>query len=820
MRYSIYLSSFMAKIVLKISFIVALCLLFVCVGYAQNTNPTYIPKDIYMLSQDSFAKYPQAAIPLQRKGWKYKEGDEVAWSKTTYNDSSWQFCRSTQLHYDSIPKDFWKGIAWFRLHFKVSEELKNTILELNIRHYGASEIYLDGKLIKKFGTVSALSASEKCFFPTSVYMALPLNGADEHILAIRYSNQNANLYRNRYGNAYPFAGFTSVFSADFQQKLDERTVNYLSVFANFVLLGGLALGFWLINLSSFLLFSRDKILLWSSLFMGTVTGAMLLNYRSFELYENIQLIVILAEYSRTFGNYFFVLAYMGFIYSAFYENMPKKLYIFIGITILLGIIDNFVGFSTLNISNITRTSVRIFIIFGLVLEIIRVMIVAIWRKKPSSTILGIGLFVFFVAIFPLNLAVAISPKLLATLPQKAFNLSYFIAFFAILLSMTLYIARRNSKLNRTLLSQIVEVKALSGKSILQEQEKQRILNNQKFELEQQVELRTKELKDTNEELSIIFNTVNQQKRLIEESHKSITSSISYAKRIQDSMLPLTEKIVQYLGKDNFFILNKPRDVVSGDFYWFHTFNNEQVIVNNVITTIDSQISVLAVADCTGHGVPGAFMSMIGSQMLDEIVIQNYIVSPEKILGKLHKEVRRILKQETTDSRDGMDIAIVVLSADLQEKENKNSPKFNTLAYAGAMNAAYLVKIPNLDPLQIDKNEVQNREIMTLQATKFPIGGHQSSQEIERVFKKQILDLQELRENYTLLLYLPSDGYQDQFGGINNHKFMVRRFRELLTAIADLPLQAQQQELKTTIESFMDEGKEKQIDDILVFGIKL
>ncbi len=226
----------MTKLFTKLLFFVLCCICFAYLGYAQDATPALVPTPTYKIAKDSFAKYPQEAIPLQRKGWKYRQGDDSTWREPTYNDSSWQFCSSTQFHFDSIAQNSWQGMGWFRLHFAVAAELKNTILEFNMRHYGASEIYLDGKLIQKFGTVAHVAEKEKNFYAPSVFVALPLDNADTHLLAIRYSNHKANLYRNRYGNAYPFAGFNAVLSADFQKKLDQRTVNYLSIFANFVLL--------------------------------------------------------------------------------------------------------------------------------------------------------------------------------------------------------------------------------------------------------------------------------------------------------------------------------------------------------------------------------------------------------------------------------------------------------------------------------------------------------------------------------------------------------------------------------------------------------
>ncbi len=269
--------------------------------------------------------------------------------------------------------------------------------------------------------------------------------------------------------------------------------------------------------------------------------------------------------------------------------------------------------------------------------------------------------------------------------------------------------------------------------------------------------------------------VTQQKHEIEKKNEDITASITYAKTIQAAMLPTEEEIAKFLPEH--FILFKPRDIVSGDFYWFQH--------------IGEDLLVIAAADCTGHGVPGAFMSMIGNDLLNDIVMARGIIKPDQILYELHKGVRYALKQEENKNHDGMDISICTLN--LAHKK---------LLYAGAMNPLYYVQT----------NENKQAQLVEVKADKKNIGGHQK--EIERVFTSH-----EISIDQPTTFYIFSDGYQDQFGGENGRKFMVKQFRELLFSVHHLPIVEQHEALNQTITAWMG-AKHKQIDDILVMGIRL
>lgn len=275
--------------------------------------------------------------------------------------------------------------------------------------------------------------------------------------------------------------------------------------------------------------------------------------------------------------------------------------------------------------------------------------------------------------------------------------------------------------------------------------------------------------------------LQERNREIEKQRNDITASITYAKRIQTAILPDINRI-----KDIFpdsFIFYRPRDIVSGDFYYFATIQ-EAGARNDGSRGLSTKI-ILAAVDCTGHGVPGAFMSMIGDAMLNQIVNIQRITSPDLILNELHSGVRVMLKQEEGENRDGMDISLFTI--DLETR---------ILSFAGARNPLYFV---------------QDGEVKEIKANRFSIGGYQH--EHERVFEKIQLHLDK-----PTTIYLTTDGYKDQFGSSEGKKFSASRFRELVKNIHHLDMSEQQPIFVKTFDDW--QGKEAQIDDVLVIGLKI
>jgi serine phosphatase RsbU (regulator of sigma subunit) len=306
-------------------------------------------------------------------------------------------------------------------------------------------------------------------------------------------------------------------------------------------------------------------------------------------------------------------------------------------------------------------------------------------------------------------------------------------------------------------------------------------------------------KKANEKLSQQNKEIAEQKSLIEQKNvdiekknRDITASINYAQRIQQAMLPAPENLESVIP--NSFILLKPRDIVSGDFYWFSGFaspaalkgkQRKNYIKLHNLCDDDSGFLISAV-DCTGHGVPGAFMSLIGFNLL-ETVTRNGVVMPNEMLNELHRSVRYLLKQYNTDNRDGMDMAICSV---------KNGGR--TVLYAGAKNPLIFIS---------------DGEVFHIKGDPMPVGGLQK--ESRREFTVHTINVDKPTS-----FYIYSDGFTDQFGGGSmGQKFGTKRFKELLLEIQKYPMKEQMEILEQRITEWM--GKDfKQIDDIIIIGFKL
>lgn len=277
----------------------------------------------------------------------------------------------------------------------------------------------------------------------------------------------------------------------------------------------------------------------------------------------------------------------------------------------------------------------------------------------------------------------------------------------------------------------------------------------------------KKILQQNQILERINEEVLLQKKEIEGINHDLTESINYAKRIQEAFLPELSEMQKEI--QNFFIFYQPRDIVSGDFYWFQKIGNQYYI---------------AVADCTGHGVPGAFMSLIGHNILNELVNQKEIRTTSTILEQLHQEIFRRLKQAESGSKDGMDVAIVRI--DFSKK---------IVEFSGAGR-------PLLWWHQYDLQEIKG--------DKLGVGG--TTLQEDRKYEHHILNI----ENGDAI-YLFTDGFTDQFGGNQGRKFTSPRFRELLLKNQHKKITDLEHLLRKTFEDW--KGNEPQTDDVLVFGIK-
>jgi serine phosphatase RsbU (regulator of sigma subunit)/HAMP domain-containing protein len=287
-------------------------------------------------------------------------------------------------------------------------------------------------------------------------------------------------------------------------------------------------------------------------------------------------------------------------------------------------------------------------------------------------------------------------------------------------------------------------------------ENERVLEEKVLERTEEVVRQKEEIEMKNYELEVLF--------------KHVTDSIKYAKRIQEAILPPESLIQRVLP--NSFVLYRPKDIVSGDFYWIDEKNGK---------------TMFGAIDCTGHGVPGAFMSIVGYNILKQVIDSNTVTSPAFILDRLNEGVSETLHHghEESYAKDGMDVAFCTIDFSKLELE-----------YAGAYNPLYIVRAG---------------ELIHIKGDKFPVGLFLGEE--KKKFANHKLQLQSKD-----CVYIFSDGYADQFGGPKGKKFMSSHFRNLLLGLANHPIDMQKQILSKTLQDWC--GNLDQVDDILVIGLKI
>jgi len=365
----------------------------------------------------------------------------------------------------------------------------------------------------------------------------------------------------------------------------------------------------------------------------------------------------------------------------------------------------------------------------------------------------------------------------AAIKKQRILIIAFIVVFALILVFSIIVYRLYNRIR-------------TANHVLARQNKE--IREQKAEIESQrddITYKNAELEQKNEEITAQRDEIEaqrdmvmQQKEQIESIHLEVTQSIDYAMRIQQAVLP-AQSLLTSKGLDH-FILFKPKDKVSGDFYWW--------------TEIED-FTVITAADCTGHGVPGAFMSLLGISFLREIVMKEYITHPGVILRRLRKEVVKSLSQTGKEGtqKDGMDMSLLVINH-----------KEQTFAWAGANNPLWIVRADDHD----DYDDMASK-IEVIKADKMPIGIY------ERMDKFQNHELQ-LRNNDKL--YMFSDGFPDQFGGPKGKKYKQKAFKRLIASTSHLSMVEQGAYLEQELKKWMQHDGEhfEQVDDITVLGISV
>lgn len=668
--------------------------------------------------------------------WRFAIGDNLDWAKPNFDYSKWDTVYMP-LTLEEFFSFGYKGNIWLRGSFEINKEGLDNTYSLLIKQYGASEIYIDGKLIEHFGKVSNSLTTEESYNPQNIPVNFKVDSAGIHHIAIRFSN-HAFLSRD------DDEAYLNAFNLQIIETSNALTIQKLRVIKESILYSigiGLFLALGALNFIMFLFYKRDK----TNLFYSLFCIALAITFITQVIQNNTGSATTVVILDRL--NIFFVLIsnffLLALVYSFIYTKMPKRLWV-IGIISFIGallIIPEF------DLAELTNNLLNLYC----VIDIIVIVIITYFKrydptKKKRRRLLFILASLGIIACLGLFIHKLISIIIFALL-VLIIVLPIAGLIFIVPIYMTIRHARGFAVTNKNLEEQLIQVKELSAKTIEQEKERKKILEEQNEKLEELVQERTFELAEKNHE---------------------ITDSINYARRIQQAILPKHEEIKATLN--NYFILFKPKDIVSGDFY-FYEKKGEAVI--------------LAAADCTGHGVPGALMSMIGSEKLMGAVSES--IEPSTILQLLNKGIKSSLRQSDSDdsTRDGMDIALISINV-----------KTNEIKYAGANRPIWIIKS-------------KSKEVQEIKATKKAIGGLTPD---DQFFEQHTIQL-----NLGDTFYLFSDGYADQFGS-GGKKLMTKKFREILLSTQDLPMHEQKNYLHDFIENWKKDVE--QVDDILVIGVQL
>lgn len=647
------------------------------------------------------------------------------------------------------------GRAWYKCYFKIPANQINKIYGLEVMMHGACEVYFNGTLLKSIGTINEKGESVEEVNETGQKLNFYVRDTTVQCLAIRFVFTNYQKLIDKYGNNVEEPAFE--FSSD---EMSDNSQTVLSLYYSVTnMLSAFFFSLFLIHLLIYFFYREKSFNLLYSLFL------ILLSLSFLEAY--------LLKFAKDLSFYLWLSNIDNVIFPTVCVLLvtllnkllkEKKTWHYVGLIILL-------GYLYLDVLFIRKYSQFCFItiIFYTYFNTLAHSIKGIRRKTPSAKFLGWGILGLTLSVILLILSTIIISLVSVQANGEPWALFIYgllivLSILSIPLSMTAYLAYDFAYTNKSLAKKLKENQELNTKSIQQEKEKQELLANQNKMLEDQVTQRTKE--------------IAEQNKLLEHQKKEITDSIIYAKRIQQALLPELNEIKAKLP--NSFILYLPKDIVSGDFYFFQTFSYGTDHPGRAQHEAENGFYIAA-ADCTGHGVPGALMSMIVHEKLESATkIYN---QPKDILKSINKQVKDALKQYQTEnaSRDGCDIAFLKMVG-------------NKLSYSGAYRPLYL----------FDKGG----NFSELKATKTAIAGLTPyDQEFEQ---------SELNTDNLKAVYIFSDGFADQFGGEKVKKLTTKKFKELLGQIVSKPINEQ----KTELDHFFAKwkGNVEQIDDVLVIGI--
>jgi len=501
--------------------------------------------------------------------WRFHPGDDTVWALPGIDDTEWDTLR-TNMMLEDIPEDIWNGNGWFRTIIVIDSSLINKPIGFAINHYGASQIYLNGKLIKEFGKVGLTREEEEIYQPRDIPFVVQLDNNIVYAIAVRYSNHLSISEDFFFSKWFRRAGFRiRISSMDdmIQSSVESEGVS----FAVNMGIAGLFLSLAILYFLLFLFYSRHKENIYYSFFTFFIALAFMHSMLQRFVHTNITLYIILTIVGIVAISFIFP-SYLGFLYSIFYKKMPKQFWIFIAVAILI-VASTF----TTAAESVLDYAILGFIFLSTV-EGLRVILLAIKRKKDHAWVIGLGVIVFVIFVLTLFVAGIFGININSILGIILF----FIGLLSLPASMSVYLARDIATTNKNLTLQLENVKDLSKKELEQQ------LRAQKAEAEN--ERKSKELEE--------------------------------ARQLQLSMLP---KELPRLPHLDIAVYMKTATEVGGDYYDFH------VGMDGTLTAV--------IGDATGHGLKAGTMVTAAKSLFNSYVNNDDILFTFSEFTRVIKEMK-------------------------------------------------------------------------------------------------------------------------------------------------------------------------------------
>jgi serine phosphatase RsbU (regulator of sigma subunit) len=499
--------------------------------------------------------------------WKYHSGDDIAWSDPNYNDSDWDTLNPA-LNWGEYNTASWKGIGWFRRVLVIDSALYFKSVSLTVNHCGASEIYLNGKKIHSFGRVDANPDSEKVYIPNDIPIALNLGGDSINILSVRYSNHRSISEPERIDQWFGHHGFVMRIH-EINSRIKTLINNGRSNFGVNFAIGGIFLSLSILYFLLHLFYSTRKENLYYALFSFSLSTLFFSSMLGNLVFRDLDWLMIYRIVGIT-GVAFTFLGYLGFIYSIFYERIPKQIWLFVAGIVVLG---GMLFFPSLR--EYAGYLLPAFIFISAI-EGLRVIILAIKNDKEHSWVIGAGVLVFvslIILIFVINLFNLNPPEILILV-------LFLIGLFGLPSSMSVYLARNIATTNKKLQKQIIEIKDLSAQQLevqkknadlILETEREKAAKNEAVLQAKAAELQAK--------------ASEAERQALEAENARKTAELEEARQLQLSMLPKTLPDLPHL---DIAVYMQTATEVGGDYYDFH------VSMDGTLTAV--------IGDATGHGL--------------------------------------------------------------------------------------------------------------------------------------------------------------------------------------------------------------------------